>query len=179
MTVRVMNLGGGGVGKTSLLLQWAKQQFQEDYTPTIEEMLTKTVSIGKKTYQVEMTDTAGQEEFAQMRWRYMQPSEGFLFVFSVIEPPTLHQLSDLYGDVRKAKQSKMHCVLAGNKIDLKDEAKNGFVSHEEGTEFANKMGCRYYETSAKTCHNSPELFDDLIRGVIRMQNANGSCCKIF
>ena len=174
-----MNLGGGGVGKTSLILQWARQQFQEDYTPTIEEMLTKTVSIGKKTYQVEMTDTAGQEEFAQMRWRYMQPSEGFLFVFSVIEPSTLNQLNDLYSDVKKAKQGKMHCVLAGNKIDLKDEAKNGLVSQEEGIAFANKMGCKYYETSAKTGFNLPELFDDLIRGVIRMQGGEGGCCMIF
>ena len=181
MTVHIMNVGGGGVGKTSLILQWTKQQFQEEYVPTIEELLTKTVQIDKKTYTVEITDTAGQEEFSQMRWRYIGDNDGFLFDFSIIEKQTLEQLKDLYKDVASTKGTNFHCVLAGNKADKKDEPefKDKVVPLEDGTKLAKEMKCKYFETSAKTSQNLHELFDELIRGVLKLNNGEGGCCNIF
>lgn len=177
-----MNIGSGGVGKSSLILQWVKQQFTEDYIPTIEEIVPKTVQIDKKTYTVEFTDTAGQEEFAQMRWKYIADNEGFLFVFSVIEKDSLEQISDLYNDVVSTKGMNFARVLAGNKADKKDdpELSSRVVPIEDSKRMASEMKCNFYETSAKTRLNLDPMFDDLIRGVLKLNsNESNGCCHIF
>ena len=54
-------------------------------------------------------------------------------------------------------------ILVGNKCDLD----NREVSREEGKSFAEQIGCRFYETSAKDRTNVEEIFHEIIREIRR------------
>jgi Ras-related protein Rab-8A len=51
-------------------------------------------------------------------------------------------------------------VLVGNKCDLSDQR---VVSEQQGTQLATQLGCKYYETSAKTSINCEEAFMTVAR----------------
>ena len=52
-------------------------------------------------------------------------------------------------------------IIVGNKIDLEKRQ----VEKEEGEEFANKMGIKYKETSAKTGEGTEEVFQDIYNDI--------------
>ena len=152
--IKLLSLGGGAVGKTSLSTKWIKNEFYENYTPTIEEMFEKTVEIQGKTYEVEITDTAGQDEFSSMKFRYISPSEGFIFVFSILEKKTFNELNGLYNDVITTKEKNfVPCVVIGNKGDLRNES---CIENQRGEELAQRFKTQYFETSALNGTNVSE-----------------------
>ena len=51
-------------------------------------------------------------------------------------------------------------VLSGNKLDLEEKRE---VSYEEGLQFANEYGFRFYETSAKNDYNVNCIFEDAVK----------------
>ncbi|KAH0786859.1 ras-related protein Rap-1b-like isoform X3 [Histomonas meleagridis] len=173
--IKLLSIGGGAVGKTSLTLQWIKEEFSENYTPTIEEMFEKTVEIDGKKYNIEITDTAGQDEFSTMKYRYIAPSQGFLFVFSITEEKSFSELPSLYKEVLDTKESSsVPCVLAGNKADLRDDTS---IPIQKGEQMAQKLHTKYFETSAKEATNVNECFIYLIKQVIN-SSGSGGCCSI-
>merc|ERR1711983_278774 len=78
-------LGGGGVGKSALTLQFMYDEFVEDYEPTKADAFRKTIPLNGEDVQIDILDTAGQEEYAAIRDNYIRSGEGFLCVFSITE----------------------------------------------------------------------------------------------
>ena len=64
--LKIVVLGEGGVGKSSLTLRFIVDKFIEDYDPTIEDHYIKKVLVDGIYSEVDVTDTAGQEEFLQL-----------------------------------------------------------------------------------------------------------------
>ena len=60
----------------------------------------------------------------------------------------------------QSKHYRPFFLLVANKIDKFYERE---VSTEEGQELAEKLGCRYIETSAKTGISVQKVFFDLVR----------------
>lgn len=174
--IKLLSLGGGAVGKTSLSTKWIKNEFYENYTPTIEEMFEKSVEVQGRTYEVEITDTAGQDEFSAMKFRYISPSEGFIFVFSILEKKTYNELTSLYNEVIETKNRHyVPCVVIGNKGDLRNESS---IDNKRGEELAQRFKSQYFETSALNGTNVSEAFMYVIRQVINSRKGEGSCCQI-
>uniref|UniRef100_A0A914VW02 Uncharacterized protein n=1 Tax=Plectus sambesii TaxID=2011161 RepID=A0A914VW02_9BILA len=82
---RLVVVGGGGVGKSALTIQFIQQYFVTDYDPTIEDSYTKQCFIDEDICKLEVLDTAGQEEFSTMREQYLRTGEGFLLVYAVTD----------------------------------------------------------------------------------------------
>lgn len=57
-------------------------------------------------------------------------------------------------------------ILLGNKCDLENERK---VSKKEAEDFAQKIGSKYFEISAKNNANIEKAFEELIRKTIRVK----------
>uniref|UniRef100_A0A158PAD1 Small monomeric GTPase n=1 Tax=Angiostrongylus cantonensis TaxID=6313 RepID=A0A158PAD1_ANGCA len=89
--LRVVVVGGGGVGKSALTIQFIQQYFVHDYDPTIEDSYTKQCFVDEDLCKLEaygsftVLDTAGQEEFCTMREQYLRSGNGFLIVFAVTD----------------------------------------------------------------------------------------------
>ncbi|XP_040202906.1 rho-related GTP-binding protein RhoF isoform X2 [Rana temporaria] len=65
--VKMVIVGDGGCGKTSLLMVYAKGSFPEQYAPSVFEKYTTSVTIGNKEICLHLYDTAGQEDYDRLR----------------------------------------------------------------------------------------------------------------
>ena len=69
-----------------LLLIWVLVwQFVEDYEPTKADSYRKKVVLDGEDVQIDILDTAGQEDYAAIRDNYFRSGEGFLCVFSITD----------------------------------------------------------------------------------------------
>jgi len=154
-------VGGGGVGKSALTLQLVKQQFCEEYDPTIEDSHRKQVEIDGEVTLLEIFDTAGQEELSALRDQALRVAEGFLVVFSLTEATSFKQVEDLHGQICRAKDSdKVPIVIVGNKSDLTELRA---VSEAEIQALTSRLNVKFFEASAKKKINVEESFFELVR----------------
>ena len=66
-TLKCVVVGDGGVGKTCLLSVYAQDTFPEIYVPTIRDNFRMNVLINDSMRELELYDTAGQEDYAKLR----------------------------------------------------------------------------------------------------------------
>ncbi|XP_043405730.1 ras-related protein R-Ras2 isoform X1 [Chelonia mydas] len=116
---RLVVVGGGGVGKSALTIQFIQSYFVTDYDPTIEDSYTKQCVIDEKAARLDILDTAGQEEFGAMREQYMRTGEGFLLVFSVTDRGSFEEIYKFQRQILRVKdRDEFPMILVGNKADL-------------------------------------------------------------
>eukprot|EP01091_Cochliopodium_minus_P001820 TRINITY_DN11793_c0_g1_i1.p1 TRINITY_DN11793_c0_g1~~TRINITY_DN11793_c0_g1_i1.p1 ORF type:complete len:189 (-),score=33.07 TRINITY_DN11793_c0_g1_i1:37-603(-) len=175
-------LGDGGVGKSSLVLQYVANEFSEEYEPTIEDSFKKQVTIDNTNCVVFIIDTAGQDEYTSLRDQYIKQGEGFLIIYSVIHKGTFENVVKFIQEVHRAKNDlNIPMLIVGNKVDL-DE--NREVSNEEGKMLASQYNFHFYESSAKKRINVDNVFEQCVREIIayRMKfpkQTNSNCCLIL
>ena len=100
---KVIMVGSGGVGKSALTLQFMYDEFVEDYEPTKADSYRKKVVLDGEEVQIDILDTAGQEDYAAIRDNYFRSGEGFLCVFSITEDDSFQ--------VRKKKLVKIWVII--------------------------------------------------------------------
>ncbi|KAF3688363.1 Ras-related protein O-RAL Precursor [Channa argus] len=160
---KVIMVGSGGVGKSALTLQFMYDEFVEDYEPTKADSYRKKVVLDGEDVQIDILDTAGQEDYAAIRDNYFRCGEGFLLVFSITEHESFQATSEFREQILRVKEEEIiPLLLVGNKSDLEDRRK---VSTEEAMTKASEWGFQYVETSAKTRANVDKVFFDLMREV--------------
>lgn len=57
---KLVVIGDGACGKTSLLLTYKKNEFQSDYVPTVFENTHATVQVEQRVVDLALWDTAGK-----------------------------------------------------------------------------------------------------------------------
>lgn len=161
---KVIMVGSGGVGKSALTLQFMYDEFVEDYEPTKADSYRKKVVLDGEEVQIDILDTAGQEDYAAIRDNYFRSGEGFLLVFSITEHESFTATVEFREQILrvKAEEDKIPLLLVGNKSDLEERRQ---VSVEEARGKAEEWGVQYVETSAKTRANVDKVFFDLMREV--------------
>ncbi|CAH2980598.1 unnamed protein product [Chilo suppressalis] len=148
---KVIMVGSGGVGKSALTLQFMYDEFVEDYEPTKADSYRKKVVLDGEEVQIDILDTAGQEDYAAIRDNYFRSGEGFLCVFSITEPESFDATQEFREQILRVKNDEnIPFLLVGNKSDLADKRR---VSLEACRERAHAWAVPYVETSAKTRDN--------------------------
>lgn len=66
----------------------------EDYEPTKADSYRKKVVLDGEEVQIDILDTAGQEDYAAIRDNYFRSGEGFLCVFSITEMESFAATAD-------------------------------------------------------------------------------------
>jgi len=169
-------LGSGGVGKTAISLQFVRGEFSQNYIPTIEDEFNKNIVIDKETLQLEIIDTAGQEDFKDLRFRYIKECDGFAFVYSVEDPSSLGFVDDLYKECKTAKGTEPKCIVLGNKCDLPTKSVTLAQAKEKAKNWGNPP---VFETSAKTNQNITEAFEAISRILLnKPAPVQEGCCQI-
>eukprot|EP00301_Raphidiophrys_heterophryoidea_P015478 c24145_g1_i1.p1 GENE.c24145_g1_i1~~c24145_g1_i1.p1 ORF type:complete len:195 (+),score=48.63 c24145_g1_i1:200-784(+) len=154
-------VGGGGVGKSAITIQFIQSEFVEEYNPTIEDSFIKRIHVDRELANLSILDTAGQEEFSGLRSAYMRMGHGFLIVYSVTDRVAFEETRQFWGEILRAQDRQdVPVVLVGNKSDMLIERK---VTIHEGRELAKSLGCGFIECSAKTRTNIDDAFVELVR----------------
>jgi len=116
---KIVVVGGGGVGKSAITIQFIQSYFVTDYDPTIEDSYTKQCVIDDEVARLDILDTAGQEEFSAMREQYMRSGEGFLLVFSLTERQSFEEVYKFHKQVLRVKdRDEFPMLIVGNKADM-------------------------------------------------------------
>ncbi|XP_005180309.1 ras-related protein Ral-a isoform X2 [Musca domestica] len=160
---KVIMVGSGGVGKSALTLQFMYDEFVEDYEPTKADSYRKKVVLDGEEVQIDILDTAGQEDYAAIRDNYFRSGEGFLCVFSITDDESFQATQEFREQILRVKNDEsIPFLLVGNKCDL-----NGIrrVPLAECQQRAQQWQVPYVETSAKTRENVDKVFYDLIRDI--------------
>ncbi|KAH9852199.1 ras family-domain-containing protein [Lenzites betulinus] len=167
---KLVVVGGGGVGKSALTIQYFQSHFVTEYDPTIEDSYRKQCVIDDEVALLDVLDTAGQEEYSPMRAHYMGTGEGFLLVYSISSRPSFDEVSQFHQQILRVKdEERVPVVLVGNKCDLEYERQ---VGSNEGRDLARHFGCRFIETSAKTHINVDEAFSEIVREIRRYNSSH-------
>ncbi|XP_075236950.1 ras-related protein Ral-a [Lycorma delicatula] len=160
---KVIMVGSGGVGKSALTLQFMYDEFVEDYEPTKADSYRKKVVLDGEEVQIDILDTAGQEDYAAIRDNYFRSGEGFLCVFSITEDESFQATQDFREQILRVKNDEsIPFLLVGNKGDLDEKRK---VTLADAQSRAQQWGVPYVETSAKTRENVDKVFFDLMREI--------------
>lgn len=144
-TRKISVVGARGVGKSTLVVQYVDNYFLESYYPTIQNQFNKAIQFRGQTYEVEVLDTAGQDEFT-----ILQDSStlvhGYILVYAVNSRSSFDLLPVIRDKILDSTGTdKVPMILVGNKLDLERK-----VSNDEGARLARQFGIPYIEISAKT-----------------------------
>jgi len=164
---KVIMVGSGGVGKSALTLQFMYDEFVEDYEPTKADSYRKNIVLGGKECQIDILDTAGQEDYAAIRDNYFRSGEGFLCVFSITERESFEATQEFRDQILRVKNAdsttdNIPFILVGNKSDLDSRRQ---VPYEEANEIASRWRVPYIETSAKTRDRVDAVFYQLMEHI--------------
>ncbi|KAF2807024.1 kinase-like protein [Mytilinidion resinicola] len=171
----IVLLGAAGAGKSALVRSFTTGRFYQDYDPTIQDTACKPVTTRSLTTLLRMVDTAGQDEYAELRETSALDADGFVMVYSIEDRGSFERVSGLVEDVQRVwawAQQKgrkdegrlpRFLTVVGAKADLKGER---CVRVEEGEKLAKSVGCRFLETSAKENWNVDVLFRDAVERLV-------------
>ena len=159
--LKIIILGSSEVGKTCILNRYFNNVFKENLLSTIGiDFQTKYFKFEDKKIKINYTDTAGQEKFHAISINYLKGSNGVILVFDITNKESFNLLENWMNDLRENAKLDISKILIGNKLDLEEKRE---VQKEEAEYFAEKIGCKYFECSAKTGENIKEALDEIAR----------------
>ncbi|XP_017780181.1 PREDICTED: ras-related protein Rab-21-like [Nicrophorus vespilloides] len=164
---KVVLLGKGCVGKTSIVLRYAEDKFNNDHLSTIQaSFLNKKLNIDGKRVNLAIWDTAGQEQFHALGPLYYRSSNGAIIVYDITDEDSLVKVKSWVKELRKMLGSDVSLVIVGNKTDLE---KDRHVNLEEAETYASKVGALHWQTSAKRNEGIEEMFLTLIDKMLQRE----------
>lgn len=156
--LKVVVVGDGAVGKTTLVRRYCEGKFHASRVATIGvDFHTRHVRLPAGTVKLSIWDMAGQERFQVVRSGFYRGSRAAALVFDVTNSITLINLRRWREEILRATPGQK-LVVVGNKVDL-----GRAVSAPIGRAFASYVGASYLETSALTGEGVDLLFETLAR----------------
>ncbi|KAI9144893.1 ras-like protein family, member aa [Paraphysoderma sedebokerense] len=165
---KLVIVGDGACGKTSLLLVFTTGKFPQEYVPTVFENYSAPMKFNNKPVEFSLWDTAGQEDYDRLRPLSYPDSDVILVCFSLASKETWCNVLEKWYPETKHFCPNTPVLLVGLKEDLRQQYLNGedsdkirgCVTYQEGEEMAKKIrAVGYLECSAKTGYNVTQVFD--------------------
>ncbi len=180
--IKLVLMGDGAVGKTSLRRNYLGMGFTEEHIMTIgADFAAKDVSYNFNgtnyniTYQI--WDLAGQSTFNSVRSMYYKGCFGGLLVFDRTRPTTFENITNWLNELKKhSSRGKVPIIILGNKADLVENADpSTVVPDEKVEELVKKLNEEYADerfhiiylsTSAKTGLNVDKAFHFMAASIL-------------
>ncbi len=167
---KIVLVGNGGVGKTTLRRRWMGEGFTTSYILTVgADFAVKTLNTPNgHEVKFQIWDLGGQPHFKEVRKTFYAGTAGALVVYDVTDRKSYADIFGWIEEMLKNINKKIPIVLVGNKIDLRDNASEA-ISTEEGNklrkEIIEKYGLKvlFIETSAKTGENVDKAFQNMAK----------------
>ncbi|RDW61486.1 putative rho3 protein [Coleophoma crateriformis] len=195
---KLVLLGDGACGKTSLLNVFTRGYFPTVYEPTVFENYVHDIFVDNVHIELSLWDTAGQEEFDRLRSLSYDDTHAIMLCFSVDSKDSLENVESKWvGEIAENCQG-VKLVLVALKCDLREgndeEAAEGteseaprekkpMVSYNEGLAVARKINAlRYLECSAMRNRGVNEAFTEAARVALSVKTNGGkddSKCQIM
>eukprot|EP01125_Pyxidicula_operculata_P013874 TRINITY_DN45_c0_g1_i1.p1 TRINITY_DN45_c0_g1~~TRINITY_DN45_c0_g1_i1.p1 ORF type:complete len:280 (-),score=69.37 TRINITY_DN45_c0_g1_i1:143-937(-) len=183
--IKLVAVGDGAVGKTSLLIAFAKGSFPDVYVPTVFENYTAQMEHNDKKVFLHLWDTAGQEDYDRLRPLSYPGSDIVLLCFSLVTEASFDSVKDKWFPEVDHYVKDIPTILVGTKVDLRDAnlpdpgtGELAPVSDEKAAELAESIGAEMFmPVSAKTGKNLQQLFKEAINIVVKTRKLHEAATK--
>lgn len=171
-TFKIVTLGDGTVGKTTLRTRFMGQGFQKLYNMTIgADFSVKRVSHQGDTYVAQIWDIAGQLRFEAIRSMYLKNTDGAMLIFDLTRPKSFESIPRWIEELTSNNEDRiMPMVLIGNKSDKVPDTKD-YISYKVANNYAKELSdwanftVPYIETSAKGGNNVDMAFKEMVKSI--------------
>ena len=160
-TFKIIVVGDGGVGKTTLLKRHLTGEFEKKYVATLGvevHPLPFYTNQGLVTFN--MWDCAGQEKYGGLRDGYYAGAHGAIVMFDLTSKLTMRNVPGWVQAIRNVHPD-IPIVICGNKVDIKE-----ISCYSELTRSIVPLGT-YYSISAKSNYNFEKPFLELARKLMQ------------
>jgi len=160
---KVVLLGDGGVGKTSLIARYVVNKFDDKYIATIGTKVSrKDIQLVKPNLIINLRmmiwDILGQKEYSKIRSASLSGAQGLILVGDLSRPETIKSLQDFWLKEVHAQVGMIPTVVVGNKVDL---AEKNSMTAAVMEAMGQRLGYPSLLTSAKTGANVEDIFNVL------------------
>ncbi|KAI8091395.1 small GTPase superfamily [Gilbertella persicaria] len=180
MKRKVVVVGDGACGKTSLLNVYTSGYFPQTYEPTVFENYVQHVNVDERHVELSIWDTAvihdrvklGQEEFDRIRALSYSDTHVIVICYSVDNRDSLENIPNRWLEELQEGCPFAKIILVALKCDLRQDETAlktmKLIGYEEriikGLEVAKKIhAIRYLECSAKHNRGVRECFEQAAR----------------
>lgn len=190
MRRKLVIIGDGACGKTSLLSVFTLGYFPTRYVPTVFENYVTDCRVDGKSVQLALWDTAGQEDYERLRPLAYSKAHVILIGFSVDGPDSLDNVKHKWVEEANERCPGVPIILVALKKDLRDDPlaqeemrkkSLRFITPKEGNDIAQEIGARrYLECSSLTGEGVDDVFEAATRAALLMfENGERGCCVIL
>jgi len=148
---KIVILGDGAVGKTSITNRFVDDHFARQYKQTIgvDFFIKRVVLPGDVHVALQIWDIGGQTIGSEMIGNYIYGSHAVLLVYDITNYQSFQNLEDWHGMVEKTfgNDPLPYTALVGNKMDQKHLQA---VSVEKANHFSDEGNMYNYNMSAKS-----------------------------
>lgn len=180
---KLVIVGDGACGKTSLLYVFTLGEFPTQYHPTVFENYVTDCRIDGKPVQLALWDTAGQEEYERLRPLSYHNSHVILIAFALDVPDSLESAQTKWVAEVKRNCPETPFILVGLKKDLRTSTtdRTNFVQTDMGERAAAAIGAKkYLESSSLTGDGVDDIFELATRlSLLLSQPKKETCCAII
>ncbi|CCD23409.1 Rho family GTPase RHO3 NDAI_0B03750 [Naumovozyma dairenensis CBS 421] len=117
---KIVILGDGSCGKTSLLNVFTRGYFPEVYEPTVFENYIHDIFVDNKHITLSLWDTAGQEEFDRLRSLSYSDTHTIMLCFSIDSRDSLANVEHKWVGEIADHCENVNLVLVALKCDLRN-----------------------------------------------------------
>jgi len=191
MRRKLVIIGDGACGKTSLLSVFTLGYFPTTYVPTVFENYVTDCRVDGKSVQLALWDTAGQEDYERLRPMAYSKAHVILIGFAIDVPDTLDNVKHKWVEEASERCPGVPIILVGLKKDLREDPvaieemrrrSQHFVTQRQAVQVAEDIGARkYLECSSLSGEGVDDVFEAATRAALLIfEKREGSgCCVIL
>lgn len=190
-SIKCVVVGDGAVGKTSMLISYSTDSFPGEYIPTVFDNYAANVVVDGTVVQLNLWDTAGQEDYDRLRPLSYPQTDVFLLCFSLISPTSYENVKGKWYPEVTHYCPETPIILVGTKKDLRDDNRivkelrekgQAPITYPQGLKLGKDVGAvKYMECSALTQRGLKAVFDEAIRATLEPQKKTKKTkkCKVL
>ena len=191
--IKVVLLGEVGVGKTSIIKQFAFNQFDnESILSTYATFVSKKMEFkdsGIITFDI--WDTAGQEKYRSITSVFYKNAKIIILVYDITNNKSFDEIQNYWYEQIKINCDNAILAVVANKSDLFEMQT---VQNKTGEAFSENIGAIFQPTSAVSNESINKLFEhigkkiinpdydykitDIIENIIKVRKCCCCCCII-
>nr|XP_032823712.1 rho-related GTP-binding protein RhoF [Petromyzon marinus] len=186
-STKVVIVGDGGCGKTSLLTVFTKGEFPLEYAATVYEQHQAVVTMDGFSLALQVMDTAGQEDYDRLRPLCYNGASVVLLCYDVMCPTSFDNIVQKWNPEMRHFCPGVPSFLIGCKTDLrKDREKvrklrsggQEPITYKQGAALAKEVEARdYIECSAKDRDNVETIFKEAASAALQERAALRTASK--